>query len=87
LSGKSCWVLVYSALLLLLFPGNPIWPDSIPDGWELEWEQVDDEWYSMDGLPCVSSASFYFHFLNSESPFTFMYENLVCNNLNLWIFM
>jgi hypothetical protein len=54
LSGKSCWVLVYSALLLLLFSGNPIWPGSIPDGWELEWENDDDEWYSMDGLPCVS---------------------------------
>jgi hypothetical protein len=28
---------------LLLFSGNPIWRGSIPDGWELEWEQVDDE--------------------------------------------
>jgi hypothetical protein len=55
LSGKSCWVLVYSALLNLWFSGNPIWPDSIPDGWELEWENDVDEWYSMDGLPCVSS--------------------------------
>jgi hypothetical protein len=36
LSGKS-------ALLNLWFSGNPIWSGSIPDGWELEWEQVDDE--------------------------------------------
>jgi hypothetical protein len=57
LSGKSCWVLVYSALLLLLLSGNPIWPGSIQDGWELEWEQVDDEeWYFMDGFACVSHA-------------------------------
>jgi hypothetical protein len=27
----------------LLFSGNPIWPGSIPDGWEVEWEQGDDE--------------------------------------------
>jgi hypothetical protein len=43
LSGKSCRVLVYSASLLLLFSGNHIWLGSIPDGWELEWEKVDDE--------------------------------------------
>jgi hypothetical protein len=44
LSGKSCWVLVYSALLNLLFSGNPIWPGVIPEGWEVEWENDDDEW-------------------------------------------
>jgi hypothetical protein len=43
LSSKSCCVLVYSALLNLWFLGNLIWPGSIPEGWELEWEQVDDE--------------------------------------------
>jgi hypothetical protein len=43
LSGKSCWVLVYSSLLLLLFSCNPIWPGPIPNGWELEWENDDDE--------------------------------------------
>jgi hypothetical protein len=38
----------------LWFLGNHIWPGSIPDGWELEWEQDDDEeWYIMDGLPYV----------------------------------
>jgi hypothetical protein len=26
-----------------LFSGNPIWPGSIPDGWELEWENDDEE--------------------------------------------
>jgi hypothetical protein len=26
-----------------LFLGNPIWPGSIPDGWELEWENDDEE--------------------------------------------
>jgi hypothetical protein len=30
-------------LLNLWFPGNPIWPGSIPDGWELEWENDVDE--------------------------------------------
>jgi hypothetical protein len=54
LSGKSCWVLVYSALLNLWFSGNPIQPGSIPDGWDLEQDNDDEEWYSMDGLPCVS---------------------------------
>jgi hypothetical protein len=39
----SSRVLVCSALLLLLFSGNPIWPGSIPDGWELEWENDDEE--------------------------------------------
>jgi hypothetical protein len=43
LSGKSCGVLVYSTWFLLLFSGNPIWPGSIPDGWELEWENDDEE--------------------------------------------
>jgi hypothetical protein len=33
----------YSALLNLLFLGNTIWPGSIPDGWELEWENDDEE--------------------------------------------
>jgi hypothetical protein len=32
LSGKSYWVLVYSALLNLWFSGNPIWHGSILDG-------------------------------------------------------
>jgi hypothetical protein len=27
----------------LWFSGNPIWPGSIPDGWELEWENDDEE--------------------------------------------
>jgi hypothetical protein len=56
LMGQSCWVLVYSALLNLLFSGNPIWPGVILDGWDIEWENDDEEWYSMDGLPCVSRA-------------------------------
>jgi hypothetical protein len=30
-------------LLNLLFSGNPIWLGSIPDGWELEWENDDEE--------------------------------------------
>jgi hypothetical protein len=59
LAGKPCWVLVYSVLLHLLFLGNPIWPGVIPDDWDLEWENDVDEWYSMDGLPCVSSASLF----------------------------
>jgi hypothetical protein len=46
LSGQSCWVLVYLALLNLLFSGIPIGPGSIPDGWELEWENDDEEWYA-----------------------------------------
>jgi hypothetical protein len=33
----------YSALLNLWFSGNPIWSGSIPDGWELEWENDVDE--------------------------------------------
>jgi hypothetical protein len=27
----------------LLISGNPIWPGSIPYGWELEWENDDEE--------------------------------------------
>jgi hypothetical protein len=46
LTGQSCWVLVYSALLNLLFSGNPIWPGVIPDGWEIRWENDDEEWYA-----------------------------------------
>jgi hypothetical protein len=30
-------------LLNLLFSGNPIWPGVIPDGWEIEWEDDDEE--------------------------------------------
>jgi hypothetical protein len=33
----------YSDLLNLWFSGNPIWSGSIPDGWELEWENDVDE--------------------------------------------
>jgi hypothetical protein len=29
--------------LICGFSGNPIWPGSIPDGWELEWENDDEE--------------------------------------------
>jgi hypothetical protein len=25
---------------------NPIWPGAIPDGWELEWENDDEECYA-----------------------------------------
>jgi hypothetical protein len=31
----------------LLFSGNPIWPGVIPDEWEIEWENVDEEWYAL----------------------------------------
>jgi hypothetical protein len=30
-------------LLNLLFSGNPIWPSVIPDEWEIEWENGDEE--------------------------------------------
>jgi hypothetical protein len=30
-------------LLNLWFSGNPIWPGSIPYGWELEWENDEEE--------------------------------------------
>jgi hypothetical protein len=33
----------YSALLNMLISGNPIWPGVIPEGWEVEWENDDDE--------------------------------------------
>jgi hypothetical protein len=26
-----------------MFSGNPIWPGVIPEGWEVEWENDDDE--------------------------------------------
>ena len=75
LSGKSCWVLVYSALLLLLFLGNPIWPGSIPDGWELEWENDDEEWYAWMAS-CVYHAFslVYFPLFKLWTIFTFMYS-------------
>ena len=53
LSGKSCWVFLYSAFWLSLFSGDDVWSGPIPEGWEIQWEN-DDEWYAMDGLPCVS---------------------------------
>jgi hypothetical protein len=30
----------------LLFSDNPIWPGVIPDGWEIQWENDDEEWYA-----------------------------------------
>ena len=84
-SGKSCWVLVYSALLNLWFSGNDIWPGQIPDGWELQWENDDNEWRIMNGLSwCVATTSLFSAVLNSE---LYVYaRTLVCNNLNLcWI--
>jgi hypothetical protein len=66
LSGKSCWVLVYSALFLLLFSRNPIWPGSIPDGWELEWENNDEEWYAWMASHVYPVFSFYFRCLNFD---------------------
>jgi hypothetical protein len=41
--GPVLLSIVYSTLLNLLFSGNPIWPGVIPDGWEIEWENDDDE--------------------------------------------
>jgi hypothetical protein len=29
-----------------LFSGNPIWPGVIPDGWEIEWENDNEECYA-----------------------------------------
>jgi hypothetical protein len=31
------------SLVLLLFSGNSICPGVIPDGWEIEWENDDEE--------------------------------------------
>ena len=44
--GKSCWVLVYSALLVALFSGTNFedmiasltWPCTLPPGWSVEWD-------------------------------------------------
>ena len=44
--GKSCQVLVYSALLVVLFSGtsfedmvaNLTWPCTLPPGWSVEWD-------------------------------------------------
>jgi hypothetical protein len=46
LTCQSCWVLEYSTLLFMLFSGNPVCPGAIPDGWEIEWENDDEEWYA-----------------------------------------
>jgi hypothetical protein len=48
---------VYSAFLNLWFLGNLIWPGSIPDGWELEWEHDDEEdtpWMAFHVYPVFS---------------------------------
>ena len=45
-TGKSCWVLVYSALLVALFSGTNfedmiaslIWACTLPPGWSVEWD-------------------------------------------------
>ena len=45
-TGKSCWVLVYSALLVVLFSGTNFedliasltWPCTLPPGWSVEWD-------------------------------------------------
>ena len=45
-TGKSCWVLVYSALLMALFSGTNFedmivsltWPCTLPPGWSVEWD-------------------------------------------------
>ena len=45
-TGKSCWVLVYSALLVALFSGTNFedlfasltWPCTLPPGWSVEWD-------------------------------------------------
>jgi hypothetical protein len=31
------------SLAYLLFSDNPIWPGVIPDGWEIQWENDDEE--------------------------------------------
>jgi hypothetical protein len=59
LTGQSCWVLAYSALLVLLFSGKPIWPGSIPDGWKLEWENDDEEWYAWMSSHVYPAFSFF----------------------------
>ena len=45
-TGKSCWVFVYSALLVALFSGTNFedmvasltWPCTLPPGWSVEWD-------------------------------------------------
>ena len=46
MTGKPCWVLVYSALLVALFSGENFedliagltWPCTLPPGWSVEWD-------------------------------------------------
>ena len=46
MTGKSCWVLVYSALFVVLFSGTNFedmiasltWPCTLPPGWSVEWD-------------------------------------------------
>ena len=45
-TGKSCWVLVYSVLLVALFSSTNFedmivsltWPCTLPPGWSVEWD-------------------------------------------------
>ena len=46
MTGKSCWVLVYSTFLVALFLGTNFedmiasltWPCTLPPGWSVEWD-------------------------------------------------
>jgi hypothetical protein len=83
LSGKYCWLLVYSPLLNLWFFGNPIWSGSIPDGWN----RMGARWWGviLYGWPpmCIPRLVL-FPLFELRITFTFMYENLVCYNVTSW---
>jgi hypothetical protein len=83
LAGQSCWVLQYSTLLLLLFSGNPIWPGVILDGWEIDWENDDEEWYAWMAS-CVYHAFSLMLSKTLDPVYFYVLKNLVCNIKYLW---
>jgi len=65
LSGKSCWVLVYSTLLCWCFSGSPFeemvasltWPCQLPPGWTVDWDVNLAKWHHDGFTWCYTSTS------------------------------
>ena len=86
---KSCWVLVYSALLCCWFTGSVLedmiasltWPCQLPPGWSVEWESNGDEWCHEGFTWCHYDIylPLLFPLQNSYSELFILCMNSVCN--------